>query len=270
MYKIGEFSKICHVTVKALRHYDELDLFKPVRVDPDSGYRFYSASQLPRLNRLLAFKDLGLSLEEIGRLLDGDVTVEQMRGMLIRKQVELKHHIHEESARLARVEIRLKNIERGALMTDCDVTIKETPDMIVAGIRRVVPTYADVGVLFKELEAFFMEHKALVAGPCLSRCFDEEYRERDVDLEALVPLKEMVPESGDIKVYRLPGETVASAIHTGPYEKLFSAYQSMLGWMEDNDWQFIPPNREIYIVSFDQTQDTEKFVTELQIPIRSK
>ena len=87
MLKIGDFSKLSLVSVKALRYYDELGLLKPVQVDEFTGYRYYSTSQLTRLNRILALKDLGLALEQIAQLLDQDLTPDQVRGMLKLKQI---------------------------------------------------------------------------------------------------------------------------------------------------------------------------------------
>jgi DNA-binding transcriptional MerR regulator len=113
MFKIGDFSKLSQVTVKTLRYYDELGLLKPVEVDRFTGYRYYSADQLPRLNRILALKDLGLSLEQIATLFAArdKLTVEQMRGMLRLKQAEAQERVREEQDRLARVEARLRQIE---------------------------------------------------------------------------------------------------------------------------------------------------------------
>ena len=90
MFKIGDFSKISQVSMRMLRHYDEIGLLKPAHVDPFTGYRSYSADQLPRLNRILALRDLGLSLEEIGRVLDDDLPASELRGMLRLKQAELR------------------------------------------------------------------------------------------------------------------------------------------------------------------------------------
>ncbi|MBE9472709.1 MAG: MerR family transcriptional regulator, partial [Chloroflexi bacterium] len=73
MFKIGDFSRISQVSVKTLRYYDEIGLLKPAHVDRFTGYRYYSVDQSPRLNRILALKDLGLSLEQIARLLDGEL-----------------------------------------------------------------------------------------------------------------------------------------------------------------------------------------------------
>ncbi len=78
MIRIGDFSKLSRVSVKALRYYDEVDLLKPIEVDPVTGYRYYELAQLQRLNRILALKDMGFSLQEIGQLLADDLTPEQI------------------------------------------------------------------------------------------------------------------------------------------------------------------------------------------------
>ena len=91
-------------------------MLKPISVDRFTGYRFYSASQLPRLNRILAFKDLGFSLEQISQLLNEEISPEQMRGMLRLKQANLQQQIEEEQSRLVRVAARLKQIEQENVM----------------------------------------------------------------------------------------------------------------------------------------------------------
>ena len=102
--QIGDFSKLTFVTVKTLRYYDEIGLLKPERVDEFTGYRYYSASQLPRLNRIVALKNMGLSLEEVARLLKDDVSVAHILDLLHIKQAEIKERLGREAERLARVE----------------------------------------------------------------------------------------------------------------------------------------------------------------------
>lgn len=111
MLKIGEFAKKSQVTVKTLRHYDRLGLLKPAWIDRFTGYRYYAQEQLPRLNRIMALKDLGFTLEQTGRILQNELAVDELRGMLRLKCAELERHIGEEQARLARVEARLRQIE---------------------------------------------------------------------------------------------------------------------------------------------------------------
>lgn len=112
MLKIGEFAQEGQVTIKTLRHYAKLGLLKPIWTDRFTGYRYYSREQLSRLNRIMALKDLGFTLEQIGQVLQEEMTLDELRGMLRLKQAELAQHIREEQARLARIEERLRRIEQ--------------------------------------------------------------------------------------------------------------------------------------------------------------
>ena len=82
MFKIGDFSKIAQIPVSQLRYYADIGLFEPDHVDPFSSYRYYSAAQLPELNRILVLKDLGMTLDQIRRSLSSGIGVEEVRGML--------------------------------------------------------------------------------------------------------------------------------------------------------------------------------------------
>ena len=159
MFRIGDFSKLSQVSVKALRYYDELGLLKPVEVDRFTGYRFYSADQLPRLNRILALKDLGLSLEQIARLLERDLPPAQLRGILRLKQAEIEEHIEEERARLARVEARLRQIEEEGKMPTYEVVLKKVSAQRVASIRDIIPTYNQQQHLWAESDAFLKQQR---------------------------------------------------------------------------------------------------------------
>src|SRR5690349_14634726 len=110
MIKIGDFARLAQVSIVTLRHYDEIGLLKPSTVDKFTGYRYYSINQLPRLNRILALKDLGFSLEQIEQMLGG-VSLEEMRGMLKLRQAEQEQKLAEEEARLRRIAMRLRQIE---------------------------------------------------------------------------------------------------------------------------------------------------------------
>ena len=138
MFKIGEFSRLTQVTVKALRHYDRLGLLPPAHIDQFTGYRSYSAAQLPRLNRLLALKDLGLALEQIGPFLDADLSPEQLRTLLVIKQSETRRRLEEESGRLARIEARLRQMTEPSQLA-CDVVMKRVEAQPVVSLRRTLP-----------------------------------------------------------------------------------------------------------------------------------
>lgn len=131
MLKIGEFSRLSQVTIKALHLYDELGLIKPAHIDPVTNYRFYEVEQLPRIHRIMALKELGLSLEQIGLMLDEDMPTEQIRGMLRLKQAEIQQEMREEQRQLALVEFRLRMIEAEVNFPDLDVVLKKLESMHV-------------------------------------------------------------------------------------------------------------------------------------------
>ena len=108
MIKIGDFARLSQVSVVTLRYYDEMDLLKPVKVETFTGYRYYSADQLPRLNRILALKDLGFSLEQIKLMLADGLTLVQLRGMLEIQRSEVEKRLSDEQKRLVRIEARLR------------------------------------------------------------------------------------------------------------------------------------------------------------------
>jgi DNA-binding transcriptional MerR regulator len=135
MIKIGDFARLSQASVVTLRYYDELDLLKPVKVDTFTGYRYYSADQLPRLNRILALKDLGFALDQVKLMLVEELTLEQLRGMLKAQRAEIEKRVAGEQERLVRIEARLRQIELEDKMPDYDVVVKTVPAMWVAACR---------------------------------------------------------------------------------------------------------------------------------------
>src|SRR5690242_1092412 len=118
MFTIGDFARVGRVSVRMLRHYDAIGLLRPAYVDPSTGYRSYDLDQLPRLNRLVALKQLGFTLDQVAAMLDDTVGAEQLRGMLRLRRAELQDQIAADVARLAGVEARLRTIEKENAMSD--------------------------------------------------------------------------------------------------------------------------------------------------------
>src|ERR1700761_6124805 len=104
MFSIGEFARHGRVSVRMLRHYDTIGLIRPAVVDPASGYRFYQAAQLAELNRIIALKDLGFTLQQVQAMLEEKVTAAELRGMLKLRRAEIHAQIEAETARLNRIE----------------------------------------------------------------------------------------------------------------------------------------------------------------------
>lgn len=274
MFKIGDFSKLSLVSIKALRYYDELGLLRPMKVDEFTGYRYYSASQLTRLNRILALKDMGLSLDQIRKLLDQDLTPDQIRGMLRLKQVELQQQIMEDQARLERVEAWLQAFDQEATMPAFDVVLKKVPAIHVAEVQGVAPTMAQFGPtfdhLFDEAYAFISQHGAAVSGPGIALFYDTEYRDTDIHVSACFPIEGELASSGQAEVHTLPGvETMACAVHHGSFSSLSQAYNAILQWVEANGYQIQGPSREVYL-EYERGGDQSKYVTEVQFPVAKR
>jgi DNA-binding transcriptional MerR regulator len=268
MFRIGDFSKLSRVSVKTLRYYDQVGLLKPARVDRFTNYRYYSVEHFHRLNRILALKDMGFSLEQIVRLLDEGLPPAQLRGMLRMKQAEVQQKVQEEQDRLTRVEARLKQIEEEGIMSAHDVVIKKAETLDVASIRDTVPAYDQQGTLWGELSAYLAEQGGQMdgtTGDCLPRY--RVPRERR-GCRGLRPGGAPVPGNERVIVKQLPGvEAMACVVHHGSYSNGFhEAYGNLMSWIEANGYRIVGPNREIYLKGGDDPDDGS-YVTEIQFPV---
>src|SRR5690348_4290312 len=138
MFRIGEFSQIARVSGRLLRYYDEIGMLRPQSIDPETGYRYYSARQLPRLNRILVLKELGLSLEHIARLLNQETSIDEIRGMLILRKAQIEQTVEQEMERLRVVESRLQQIDTHGQMQEPDVILKAVEASPFLGHRSVL------------------------------------------------------------------------------------------------------------------------------------
>lgn len=280
MFRIGEFSRFSRVSVKMLRHYDDLGLLTPAYVDPQTSYRYYSAAQLPRLHRIVALKDIGFSLEQIGLMLDGEPSSEQVKGMLKLKRAELQQQMREVSLQLAQTQARLAQLERDLALSPYDVVLRSVGAQRVASIRHMAMAGDDsVPALFEELEAYVAQFQARAPLPPLMLYHDSEFLEEAENVEIMVPLEKAVPPQGRVTVRELAGhDRMACLIHTGHYEGLSEALAVLLGWIETYRFAIDGPTREIYLrFGADQkryslpkgylARQGAEFVTELQIPV---
>jgi DNA-binding transcriptional MerR regulator len=267
VFKIGEFSKFCFVTVKTLRYYDKIGLLPPARVDEATGYRYYSADQVPELNRILALKDLGLTLEQIGNLSDGDLSADQIRGMLRLRRAELTQRMEDDQARLAQVEWRLQQIERCGTRVDYDVVVKAIPEQRVASIRRRIPVTGVFGT-FDDVYSALESDGIASAGPPTAVYYDEDFPSGPLDVETAVPIATSVVLRGHITESFLPKtERMACVVHRGSFATLGRGYQHLLEWVEANRYRIAGPVREVHLKGPHSCDEPEAFVTEIQLPV---
>jgi DNA-binding transcriptional MerR regulator len=275
MFKIGEFSKLVQIPVPTLRYYDQLGLLKPVKLDHFTGYRYYSASQLPQLHRILALKGLGFSLEQIAEVLDEGLTPEQMRGMLRLRHAQISQQLIDVQNQLQGVEARLQQIEREEQLSNYDVILKPVEPLLVASVRAILPTHGEIGSMFGEVYEAIRPYvnEALhpnpeLGGQSLVLWYDTEFKEIDVDGAAAFMLRRVIPESGRVKVHELPAATMASTIHHGPYNTIGDAHEAVYTWIETNHYRIVGADRELNLYHTPPfTRDNPTYVTEIQYPV---
>lgn len=271
MFKIGDFSRLCRVPTTLIRYYAQIGLFEPAHTDKFTGYRYYSLDQLPRLNRILALKDLGLSLEQIKQVMEEDLSPDELRGMLRLKQAEIQQAIDEEQARLARVATRLRQIEQEGKMPEKEVVVKAIEPQHALTIRQVIPNPSDVGTLLGEsFQALSMRGIQPVAPP-FTLFHDDEFKPADMDVEIVLPVDKSV--NGDIALggerklaaKTLPAiKTAACIIHTGEYDTFSETYGVIGRWIETNGYRITGPSREVYLAAPDSETGP---ITEIQFPV---
>lgn len=280
MFKISDFSRFSRVSVKMLRHYDQIGLLVPAYVDPSTKYRYYAADQLPRLNRIIALKDLGFSLEQIAHLLDSDLSGDQLRGMLKMRREEIKQRLAEEENKLARVEARIKQIDLETGPPPYDVVLRRIEPQKVATMRKAVVDDDQIAALFEEVEAYVARFDARAYAPPLVIYHDTEYAENVREIEVVIPINGAVPAAACMNVYTLPGSAAAACIvHVGSYESMGPAFNLLLRWIDNNGYEINGAVREVYLrfgannigyrlPDVYLAQSKAEFVTELQLPVK--
>jgi DNA-binding transcriptional MerR regulator len=269
MIKIGDFARLSQISIVTLRHYDEMGLLRPALVDRFTGYRYYAISQLPQLNRILALKDLGFSLEQIRHVLADGLTAAQLRGMLILKRAEVEQRLAAEQERLVRIEVRLRQIELEDSMPNYEVVLKTVPSMLVASRRVMIPTNDQVPMIlrsaFSEVSNYVKQQGGKEMGPCLAVWHTPADVYTDEDTEAVVPIDRLLHSTDRVQVYELPQVEVASLVHAGNFDDFTQGHTVLLQWIDAHDYHIAGPFREIYI-KHDHGDLTDSS-TEIQFPV---
>jgi DNA-binding transcriptional MerR regulator len=266
-----EFARLGHVSPRMLRHYDELGLLTPDRIDPDSGYRFYNVHQLGRLHRIVALRDIGFRLEQIRQILTQDISVEELRGMLRLRRAQIEQAVGEEQDRLRRVEAHLRALEWSDILELQDIVIKQTQPIRVAQASASGLTHADIGAAFGRLLPQVIAYlEAVGAGPGISVGVYEDdggtAPEGEIVLHAGFEIGDQdVPDSETVRAVNLPVVEVASAVYRGGDDGIMAAWEALVRWIDDSGYRLVGDCRELYHEWHDD--DVSRNVMELQQPI---
>lgn len=273
MFTVGEFSQLAQVSKRLLRYYDQIGLLKPVHTDQTTAYRYYSAEQMPDLNRILALKDLGLSLDQIRRLLSDNVSADEIQGMLLLKKAEIEQQLQGELQRIRSIESRLHAIRNASVLRPLNVVIKNIPAQPVLSVRTVVESF-DAGMsIFGQIRNALPEKSGY--GLCFCICHNGEIVDHDLDLEMgrLIDAQTHapVPLFGDFQMRfrELPAApAMATTVVKGALETIHTGYAEIGLWVEANGYRLAGTPRELTLQA-PRAADHSDFITEIQFPVES-
>ena len=267
MYQIGIFSKMNYITTKTLRHYDEIGLLKPEYVDELTGYRYYTSNQIPRINKIIALKQIGMDLTQIQKIIDDPSSVELILKI---KEGELKKLIEETREKLDNVNNYIKRIE-GELIMKYNPVIKSLPEAIVASMRFKAKSYDEYFDIIPKMGEEMGKAGAVCAQPeyCFNIYHDGEYKETDIDVEVCEAVVDYCQDSDMVKFKKIEKvEKALCILHKGPYKNFKDAYVFAYEWIKDNNYEIADSPRESYIDGIWNKENEEDWLTEIQITIK--
>jgi DNA-binding transcriptional MerR regulator len=276
MFRIGEFAQIAQVSGRQLRFYDQLGLLRPARIDPQTGYRYYSIRQLPRLNSILALKELGLSLEQIGPLLKNEISPAELRAMLTMKRAQLEQSLREEETRLRHIESRIAQIDRRGGIGDYDVVVKSVAATPFLSLRcsgenmdeavRMVRTVAEDGS--RQIRPALRDKLIVVA----RNDHDDEKLDLEIGFSLMRASNANIRISGDLmlRAGELPAvDTMATIVRPGTNAASHSSFGAIGMWIEANGFEVFGPCREVFLEPITGPPGFEGALVEIQFPVRA-
>jgi DNA-binding transcriptional MerR regulator len=275
MFRIGEFAQIAQVSTRQLRFYDQLGLLQPVRADAQTGYRYYSIRQLPRLNSILALKELGLSLEQIAPLLKDAISTAELRGMLTMKRAQVEQALHEETARLRNIESRIAQIDNEGGIDGYDVVTKSVEPMPFVSLRCSCQNMDEV----VRMVGLVAEDGARAIHPALrdklivvSRAASEtDTLELDIGFSLTRPSNATFRIGGDLvlRASELPAvETMATIVRQGANAESHAPFPAIGTWIEANAYGIAGPCREVFLEPVTGAASLAGALVEIQFPVQ--
>lgn len=272
MLRIGDFSKLSRISIRMLRHYDEIELLTPKHIDDFTGYRYYSEEQLAIVSRIIALKYMGFSLSTIKEILKSYDNPKTLSDYLMVKQAEMRAEEAEIQQRLLLLETAIKRLREDDMAMNYDINLKTIPERYVASVRKTIPEYNQEGILWKIMMSETAALQMIPEDNCCSMAIfhDEDYKEREVDVEIQISVKGTYENTEHVIFKTVPEVEIASAIYKGSYEQITAVNHAIANWVSDNGYEFNGAMFCIYHVSPAQTTNPDELVTEVCYPVKKK
>ena len=265
LYRIGLFAQMNRITVKALRFYEEQGLLLPAKIDEESGYRYYTMSQMETLHRILALKEAGFTIEDMKHLnASGDE-----RGFLLRKKKALLEKIAELTLQLSKIDGYLM---AGGNSLSAPVMVKTIPETVCAVMRRRIDSYDALFEIMPELGGYMEDAGCVCALPeyCFTQYLEPGFQEAQILVEVCEAVTEKKADRGCLRFRTIPETRAACIYHKGSYRDFPKTYEVILRYIEENGYEICGNIRESYIDGVWNKDSEDEWLSEIQIPVVKK
>jgi len=274
MIRIGDFSKLSRISIRMLRHYNEIGLLMPSSIDDFTGYRYYSETQLPLANRISALKELGFSLATITEILKVYDNPESLMKFLILKYAEIKEQAESVNRQMLLLETTINRFGKDGNTMNYNVLKKEMPARYVASVRKIIPNYQSEGMLWEQLmkETAALNMRMTNPSNAIAIFHDEAYKENDVDVEIQISVEGKYVDTENITFKNVEPIQFVSVTFKGGYEQSPAVSEAIASWAKDNHdlYDFGGAMFNIYHVNPAMEKNPENWVTEACCPINKK
>ncbi|UYX54839.1 MerR family transcriptional regulator [Bacillus thuringiensis] len=269
MFKIGDFSKLSSISIRMLRYCDKVELLQPEKVDEQNSYRYYSAAQLKKVNRIQTLKDMGFNIAAIKEIVESE-NIEVIKSQFVNRSAQIKEDMHNLQKQLRFLEDLLKTMREDFVEMNYHVSLKEIPERKVASVRKVIPSYNYEGDLWSILMQEINVKNISIANPSYSIAVfhDQEYKENDVDVEIQLNILGKYENTKDVHFEKIEPIKVASIIVNGSYEQMTDVNEAVAKWIEAAGYELTGSMFNIYHVSPAMESNPNKWVTEVCYPIK--
>ena len=278
LLRIGEFARLCGVSVKALRFYAAQDLLEPDYVDADSGYRYYRIEQAKQLAVIHNLRAAGFSIKEIKALVASDLGADGLHELIAAKRERLLSDRRRIEEQLRIVDTLAQSLESGFPQPISTVKLTNIEAKLVYSIAATVPELGEaVTQIFETAETAVSQNNARAPSPPFLIFHDPPDKERDLNLEVCIPITENAVNRIDAR--QVEGHQLAcSVVYGGDYAQTVPLMSRMCTWLKSVGLAVAGPLREVYHrFGADQhgytlpanviAADCDQFRTELLLPI---
>lgn len=268
MFKIGDFSKLTRVSVRMLRYYDEVGLFKPAKIDDFTGYRYYSAKQISDINLIISLRDMSFNVADIAVFMK-EKSEEKLEHILKVKCEEIENNIRAEEIRLEKINSAIKDMKKERVNMSYNVTLKSLPSYKVISLRSVIPTYEAEGMLWRRLGEYLMKKNIHYNNIAYATYHDAGNKEGEVDVEVVVGVDNLMKDEEGFTFKKTEAvEQAAIILVPGDYSNIAGAYNFLANWIEENGYIMIGNPRQVAIKGPCNEKSAEDYLSEIQIPVK--